>query len=494
MQLIEGINQIESQKESLNTVYSQVLQIVESKDELLAAREELAGQLEKLESEGLGDSEEALEIKNKIAEIDSTFEAINAILEPLGYSVDTIDEAATYLEQQIESLNTAEKELQDKLALTEQGEVSLQQAQDELEAQKNNVNSQIQSGKNQISGAESQLNSTIDRLNQAKSQLDASSAKIDEQEQQALDGADISETITMDMVSSILTAQNFSMPSGYVNDTEGTQYLVRVGDEFSDITEMENLQLFDMGIEGLDPIKLSDVADVFITDNSDEIFAKINGADGVLLSFTKQSNYATADVSDNISERFTELSEKYPGIEFISLMSQGDYIHLIIDGVINNMILGAVFAIIVLLFFLKDVKPTLVIAVSIPISVIFAIVLMYFSGVTLNMISLSGLAIGVGMLVDNSVVVIENIYRLRNLGVPAHAAAVKGAKEMAAAITSSTLTTVCVFLPIVFIQGITKQLFVDMALTIAYSLLASLIVALTLVPALSSTALKKTTT
>ena len=312
LQLIEGINQIESQKESLNTVYSQVLQIVESKDELLAAREELAGQLEKLESEGLGDSEEALEIKNKIAEIDSTFEAINAILEPLGYSVDTIDEAATYLEQQIESLTTAEKELQDKLALTEQGEVSLQQAQDELEAQKNNVNSQIQSGKNQISGAESQLNSTIDRLNQAKSQLDASSAKIDEQEQQALDGADISETITMDMVSSILTAQNFSMPSGYVNDTEGTQYLVRVGDEFSDITEMENLQLFDMGIEGLDPIKLSDVADLFITDNSDEIFAKINGADGVLLSFTKQSNYATADVSDNISERFTELSEKYP--------------------------------------------------------------------------------------------------------------------------------------------------------------------------------------
>lgn len=494
LQLIEGINQIESQKESLNTVYSQVLQIVESKDELLAAREELAGQLEKLESEGLGDSEEALEIKNKTAEIDSTFEAINAILEPLGYSVDTIDEAATYLEQQIESLTTAEKELQDKLAHTEQGEVSLQQAQDELEAQKNNVNSQIQSGKNQISGAESQLNSTIDRLNQAKSQLYASSAKIDEQEQQALDGADISETITMDMVSSILTAQNFSMPSGYVNDTEGTQYLVRVGDEFSDITEMENLQLFDMGIEGLDPIKLSDVADVFITDNSDEIFAKINGADGVLLSFTKQSNYATADVSDNISERFTELSEKYPGIEFISLMSQGDYIHLIIDGVINNMILGAVFAIIVLLFFLKDVKPTLVIAVSIPISVIFAIVLMYFSGVTLNMISLSGLAIGVGMLVDNSVVVIENIYRLRNLGVPAHAAAVKGAKEMAAAITSSTLTTVCVFLPIVFIQGITKQLFVDMALTIAYSLLASLIVALTLVPALSSTALKKTTT
>lgn len=494
LQLIDGINEIETQRENLNGIYSQVTVIVESKDELVSAREALDAQLAQLEQEGLGESEEAQTIKSQIEEIDSRFDSINQILEPLGYSIDTIDEAASSLSQQIESLNAAEQELQEKLTLSEEGELSLQQAQDELDSQKSALNSQIQSGKNQISGAESQLNATISELNQAKSQLEASSAEIDRQEEQAMEGADISQTITMDMVSSILTAQNFSMPSGYVNDTEGTQYLVRVGDTFSDITEMENLQLFDMGIEGLDPITLSDVADVFITDNSDQIFTKINGADGVLLSFTKQSNYATADVSDNISQRFSELSEKYPGLTFISLMSQGDYIHLIIDGVIDNMLWGAIFAIIVLLFFLKDIKPTLVIAVSIPISVIFAIVLMYFSGVTLNMISLSGLAIGVGMLVDNSVVVIENIYRLRNMGVPAHAAAVKGAKEMAAAITSSTLTTVCVFLPIVFIQGITRQLFVDMALTIAYSLLASLIVALTLVPALSSTVLRKTDT
>lgn len=494
LQLIDGINEIETQRENLNGIYSQVTVIVESKDELVSAREALDAQLAQLEQEGLGESEEAQTIKSQIEEIDSRFDSINQILEPLGYSIDTIDEAASSLSQQIDSLNAAEQELQEKLTLSEQGELSLQQAQDELDSQKSALNSQIQSGKNQISGAESQLNATISELNQAKSQLEASSEEIDRQEEQAMEGADISQTITMDMVSSILTAQNFSMPSGYVNDTEGTQYLVRVGDTFSDITEMENLQLFDMGIEGLDPITLSDVADVFITDNSDQIFTKINGADGVLLSFTKQSNYATADVSDNISQRFSELSEKYPGLTFISLMSQGDYIHLIIDGVIDNMLWGAIFAIIVLLFFLKDIKPTLVIAVSIPISVIFAIVLMYFSGVTLNMISLSGLAIGVGMLVDNSVVVIENIYRLRNMGVPAHAAAVKGAKEMAAAITSSTLTTVCVFLPIVFIQGITRQLFVDMALTIAYSLLASLIVALTLVPALSSTVLRRTDT
>lgn len=159
---------------------------------------------------------------------------------------------------------------------------------------------------------------------------------------------------------------------------------------------------------------------------------------------------------------------------------------MIVNSVLENLAFGAVLAIIILFFFLKDVKPTSIIAVSIPISVIFAIVLMYFSGVTLNMISLSGLAVGVGMLVDNSVVVIENIYRLRGKGYTAAQAAVSGASQVAAAITSSTLTTVCVFLPIVFIEGITRQLFTDMALTIAYSLLASLIVALTVVPAMGA--------
>ena len=143
-------------------------------------------------------------------------------------------------------------------------------------------------------------------------------------------------------------------------------------------------------------------------------------------------------------------------------------------------------AILILFLFLRDIKPTFVIACSIPISVVAAIVMMYFSGVTLNIISLSGLALGVGMLVDNSIVVIENIYRMRALGVPARKAAIEGASQVAGAIAASTLTTVCVFAPIVFTEGITRQLFVDMGLTIAYSLLASLIVALTLVPMMSA--------
>jgi HAE1 family hydrophobic/amphiphilic exporter-1 len=155
------------------------------------------------------------------------------------------------------------------------------------------------------------------------------------------------------------------------------------------------------------------------------------------------------------------------------------------------MVLGALLAILILILFLKDGRPTLIIACAIPLSVVFAVVLMYFTGITLNIISMSGLALGIGMLVDNSIVVIENIYRLRSEGMSIKKAAVYGAGQVGGAITASTLTTICVFAPIVFTDGITKQLFVDMGLTIAYTLVASLIVALTLVPAMSSAMLEK---
>lgn len=141
-------------------------------------------------------------------------------------------------------------------------------------------------------------------------------------------------------------------------------------------------------------------------------------------------------------------------------MNQGIYIDMIVKSVVENMIVGAILAIIVLLLFLKDMKPTLVIACSIPLSVVFAVVLMYFTNITLNIISLSGLALGIGMLVDNSIVVIENIYRLRGEGYSIRKAAVEGASQVTGAIIASTLTTICVFAPIIFTEGITRQLFV----------------------------------
>ena len=280
------------------------------------------------------------------------------------------------------------------------------------------------------------------------------------------------------------------MPAGYVAE-DGTQVLIRVGDKFDSAEALRNTVILDMGFDGVEPIRLGDVAEVDFIDNSDEVYASINGNPGLMLTMQKQTGYSTGEVSKKIQERMNQLSEQTPGLEFTILMDQGIYIDYIVNSVVENMLFGAVLAILVLALFLKSVRPTIVIAFSIPISLIAAIVLMYFSNITLNIISLSGLALGVGMLVDNSIVVIENIYRMRSEGVSPKKAAVEGARQVGGAIVASTLTTCCVFLPIVFTEGITRQLFVDMGLTIAYALLASLLIAMTVVPAMAAGILRK---
>ncbi|MGM9589026.1 MAG: efflux RND transporter permease subunit [Faecousia sp.] len=345
-------------------------------------------------------------------------------------------------------------------------------------------------GSKGIDSLTSQITQGSASISSAKEQIEAGFEQIEEGREAALKQADLNNIITMNMVSQILTAQNFSMPAGLVKQ-DGIEYMVGVGDEMTDIKELENMMLFDMGMEDLDPIYLKDVAVVALTDNQAETYAKLDGENGIVLSFEKQSTYATAETTNNINERFRELEAEYPGLKFVSLMNQGDYIYLIVDSIVDSLLLGALFAILVLYLFLGDLRPTIITLCAIPISVIFAIVLMYFSGVTINMISLSGLAVAVGMLVDNSVVVIENIYRLRSRGANVIQAAVSGAQQVAGAVTASTLTTVCVFVPIVFVEGITRQLFTDLALTMTYALLASLLVSLTLVPAMASGMLRK---
>ncbi|MBQ9960660.1 MAG: efflux RND transporter permease subunit [Firmicutes bacterium] len=333
----------------------------------------------------------------------------------------------------------------------------------------------------ELEGAQAQL------LSQ-KSQLKSAIAQVNSAGNSALAKANLGSMLTIEMVSGILQGQNFSMPAGYIQEN-GARYLISVGNEYTSPDEIQGQFLFN--VAGLGDIKIGDVCDVFVADNSDTVYASINGNPGVVLNFSKQSNYATAEVSENISKRFEELKVEYEGLEFTTLMDQGDYIHLIIGAIGESLGWGAVFAAIILFIFLKDIKPTIITLLSIPISILFALTLMYFSGVTLNMLSLSGLAVAVGMLVDNSIVVIENIFRLRRMGVPVKKAAVAGAKQVSGAIASSTLTTVCVFVPIVFVQGLTRQLFTDMALTIGYALVASLIIALTLVPAMASKMFKK---
>ena len=292
-------------------------------------------------------------------------------------------------------------------------------------------------------------------------------------------------TITADMVSGILKGQNFSMPAGYIVE-EGVDYLVRTGDKIADVDELKNMTLMTLPISGIDPVKLQDVADIVELDNSGKMYTKVNGNDAVILVLQKQSEYATADVAKSVRAKIEDITRKNEGVALTALMDQGKYIDTSVNSIAKNLIFGGILAILILLVFLRDFKPTIVVGLAIPISLVTAFVMMYFAKITLNLVSMGGLALGVGMLVDNSIVVIENIYRMRNEGASATTAAIEGARQVSGAITSSTLTTIAVFIPILFTEGITRQIFMDMGLTITFSLIASLVVALTLVPMVAS--------
>ena len=401
------------------------------------------------------------------------YETTVAVLET---TIAQLKEQETQLKETQKQLASGKKKLESMQKEVNTGALSLAEARGQLAAGQLEAAAGLGEAAAQLAAGESALQMQEAQMEQAQGQADGTQ--------------DIGKMLTVDTVKTLLAAQNFRMPAGYVKE-EGIDYLIRVGDKFKSIKELKNLVLLD--IEGIDPVKLSDVAKVKLVNNEDETYAKINGSPGVMLSIQKQTGYSTGDVSDRVLERLKEIEKEHEGIKTVTLMDQGIYIDLIVNSVLQNLIYGAGLAIIILFVFLKSVRPTFVIACSIPISIMAAIAAMYFSGVTLNIISLSGLALGVGMLVDNSIVVIENVYRMRNEeGVSARKAAIEGAKQVGGAIMASTLTTVCVFLPIVFTQGITRQLFVDMGLTIGYSLLSSLLVALTVVPMMSAGLLKKT--
>lgn len=326
-------------------------------------------------------------------------------------------------------------------------------------------------------------------LSDAQTALDQAQAQYDTAREQALENANADALIDPATLSQLIYAQNFSMPVGYIDDANDQSWLLRVGEEFTSAEDIASALLLDN--EAIGTVRLEDIADIMIIDTADDSYTKLNGSDGIILCIFKSSSSGTNEVSGACNEALEELSEMYPGFHSINLVDQGDYINMILESVFQSMILGALLAIIILALFLKDVKPTIVVAISIPLSVLFAIVLMYFSGLELNMMTLSGLSLGIGMLVDNSVVVMENIFRLIGRGVPAPRAAVQGAKQVRGSIIASTLTTICVFFPAVFARSMVRTLLFPLAMSIGYCLVASLIMALTVVPASCSTLLAK---
>ncbi|NCB32592.1 MAG: acriflavin resistance protein, partial [Erysipelotrichia bacterium] len=396
-----------------------------------------------------------------------------------------IEEALRYKKTELTAAQAVKSSLNDKIS-------QLNTAIKELEKGKLTASIQIAGAGSTLELTDSSLTSAQAQMDAARTQLDDAQTKLSDSKKAAYEKADISSEITPKMISQILAAENFSMPAGTITSSDNQSVTVRVGDQFSSLDELQDLLLFHLSAGDIGNIKLSDVADISMQDNADDLYAKLNGNDGIILSIQKTSTASTSEVCAKINQELEALTQKYPDVKSTVLFDQGVYINMVVSSVLQNLLQGGILALLILLLFLRDWKPTIIISFSIPISLLVAITVMYFDGITLNVMSLGGLALGVGMLVDNSIVVIENIYRLRKSGMGLLKASVQGAGEVSGAIFASTLTTVCVFVPIVFATGIARQFFVDMGLTIAFSLLASLAVALTVVPMMSSKLLKRT--
>lgn len=425
------------------------------------------------------------------------FEAFVSWMEQMGYgeqfsklTIDSLKQMYKAVEVRLPQIDTELSNLQVKIKvqkaiidkLNEQMK-GLDEQQSKLIAGGYSAAAGFGSGQAQIAAGKTQIES-------AEKELKDSEDKLEDSRKAARENANIDTLLSLDTLSAMISAQNFSMPAGYIEDKSSHQWLVEVGDNFTNEKQLKNLVL--TKIDGVGKIRVKDIADITVVDNQGDAYSKVNGENAILLSVFKGSTANTSTVSKGIQNSFKDLEKKYKGLSFTTIMNQGDYINIIIKSVLSSILLGAVLAIIVLALFLKDIRPTIVVAFSIPFSVLFAIIIMYFTGININVMSLAGLCLGIGMLVDNSIVVMENIYRFRNEGMSASKAAVRGTAQVAGPILASTITTICVFLPMVYTSGMVSQLLMPFAFTISYALIASLLVALTVVPTMGSVLLRKT--
>ena len=267
----------------------------------------------------------------------------------------------------------------------------------------------------------------------------------------------------------------------YDSNTQEYAFDKQAAEEFSD-------QLSEVTIS----LSLTDIADITVIDTSAIVYSKLDGVNSITLSVTKQAGYSGATLSDDLNELLSSLTQEdgFADLQYSVLYDDGEYTNQLISTVIENLLWGALLAVVVLFIFLKDLRPTLLTTLSMVISVVATFIIMYFAGISLNLMSMAGLAMGIGMLVDNSVVVIENIYRLRSRGAPVKEAVITGTTQMSGAILASTITSLIVWLPIIFTQGLTKTVVKDMAITLCLALAVSLVVAITLVPSLAQYTVK----
>ena len=467
--------------ESVNSLIA-VVKEPEVQQALIEVRDGLQKVVDKFNETGMRDIDSLIEI---VSELRTITDKLTMALQKLQERVNT--ETGTEGSTAEDLAN--EMQLQDSLNVVYSTLESTIKAMDNVPQLMSEFSNALGSFSQQQLNAYMQFTEAREMLNEYEKQLETAKQEYETAKTTALAQADVTKQLDINTLAQLIYAQNFSMPAGYVQDKDGQSWLLKVGEEYSSVKDIAGALL--LHVDGYGDVRLSDVADVEVIDNAADSYTRLNGQQASVLKIYKNSTSSASDVSDNCLEAFRELEAQYDGLHVVVLSNQGNYITIIIKSILTSMAVGAALAIIVLAVFLKDIKPTLVVGISIPLSVLFAVVLMYFTGLDMNIMTLAGLSLGIGMLVDNSVVVIENIYRLRSRGVPAARAAVQGTKQVGMSVVASTLTSVCVFLPVVFSSSMVRSLLQPMSLCIGYCLMASLIVAVTVVPAAASTVLKK---
>ena len=467
--------------ESVNSLIA-VVKEPEIQQALIEVRDGLQKVMDKFNETGMRDIDSLIDI---VAELRTITDKLTTALQKLQERVNTETGSEGSTAEDLAN----EMQLQESLNVVYNTLESTIKAMDNVPQLMTEFSGALGSFSQQQLNAYMQFTEAREMLNEYEKQLEAAKAEYETAKTNALAQADVTKQLDIETLAQLIYAQNFSMPAGYVQDKDGESWLLKVGEEYNSVKDISGALL--LHVEGYGDVRLSDVADVEVIDNSADSYTRLNGEKASILKIYKNATSSAGEVSDNCLTAFKELEKQYDGLHMVVLSNQGNYITIVINSILTSMVVGAALAIIVLAIFLKDIKPTLVVGISIPLSVLFAVVLMYFTGLDLNVMTLAGLSLGIGMLVDNSVVVIENVYRLRSRGVPAARAAVQGTKQVGMSVVASTLTSVCVFLPVVFSASIVRSLMMPMSLCIGYCLMASLIVALTVVPAASSTVLKK---
>lgn len=288
--------------------------------------------------------------------------------------------------------------------------------------------------------------------------------------------------LPLDRVITGIREGNVDLPAGVI-ERGNYEILVRIPGVFTNLQEIRDTVV---AVRAGVPVRLKEIADIVDTFRKITRVVRVDGIPGTRLAIYKQSGKNTVEVANGVLKEIERIREDRPQIQLIPVRDSSEYIKNAMANVSSTAVYGGLLAVLVLLFFLGSVRSTLVIAVSIPISIVATFALIYFNGFTLNIMTLGGLALGIGMLVDNSIVVLENIVRLKEGGVPPIQAAHDGTREVASAVVASTLTTICVFLPMIFVRGVAGIMFKQLAFVVSFSLICSLVVALTLVPMLSS--------